>query len=612
MGDRPRLPTRDPDDQTLAASPKTPAEQVSTARFVGAKFRRDEERSEREEYSRSACAMVDAERSAAKHEMRFSPGIGAPLEDGMGQREGMGGRGLLAGSAAFAAMGLAGAVHAQRIVYVDASNPSLGNGQSWQTAYSSLERALDNFGLGSVDAGVEVRIAGGMYRHTSNSDHLAWVSTLASGVSISINGGYAGRQSATPDERDFVTTRTTISCDVLGNDGPNFTGRADNRQFALRASSTNELGTIRLSVSGLTFRGATQTALSVDALSLTVSDCVFEDNRTPIRWAANNYRGLTVLSSTFERNAGVNGGAIEITVHDGSPFVLLQDCKFIANHAEGDGGAVWNPATGSNGARLSRCQFWGNTSAGSGGATSGRIWAYDCLFSGNTAGLNGGAIDSHALIRLCTITNNRAAWGGGVRFSDTNGSISSSILWGNSATLGGQQLAGGPPIQTLRTTVVQGGASGILVPFSPMPYILGLDYFELNPEFVDVDGPDGDPTTWQDNDWHLSPRSPYIDRSTLGTFGGQDLDRNTRSVQGIIGRPSRTDLGCYESQLTLCPSDIDADGGVTIDDLLDFLAAFELGQPLADLTTNGSTPFPDGGVTVDDLLFFLAKFEQGC
>ncbi len=61
MGDRPRLPTRDPDGQTLAASPKTPAEQVSTARFVGAKFRRDEERSEREEYSRLGGAMVDAD-----------------------------------------------------------------------------------------------------------------------------------------------------------------------------------------------------------------------------------------------------------------------------------------------------------------------------------------------------------------------------------------------------------------------------------------------------------------------------------------------------------------------------------------------------------------------
>ena len=137
--------------------------------------------------------------------------------------------------------------------------------------------------------------------------------------------------------------------------------------------------------------------------------------------------------------------------------------------------------------------------------------------------------------------------------------------------------------------------------------------FSFDPQFLDPDGPDNNPATWADNNYRLSPRSPAVNAGLLDTnLSIVNLDGNDRFVSGMIGRPSTLDLGCYESQLTLCPTDIDADQGVTIDDLLDFLAAFELGQPLADLTTNGSTPFPDGGVTVDDLLFFLAKFEQGC
>ncbi len=56
------------------------------------------------------------------------------------------------------------------------------------------------------------------------------------------------------------------------------------------------------------------------------------------------------------------------------------------------------------------------------------------------------------------------------------------------------------------------------------------------------------------------------------------------------------------------------DGGVTIDDLLYFLAAFDAGHLGADLDDDGEPGVgtPDGGVTIEDLLFFLAHFELGC
>lgn len=71
--------------------------------------------------------------------------------------------------------------------------------------------------------------------------------------------------------------------------------------------------------------------------------------------------------------------------------------------------------------------------------------------------------------------------------------------------------------------------------------------------------------------------------------------------------------------LTICPADIDnglgtgvCDGGVTIDDLVFFLAAFEAGDVRTDVDDGSGTGSPDGGLTVDDLLYFLQRFEAGC
>lgn len=63
-----------------------------------------------------------------------------------------------------------------------------------------------------------------------------------------------------------------------------------------------------------------------------------------------------------------------------------------------------------------------------------------------------------------------------------------------------------------------------------------------------------------------------------------------------------------------CPADLNADGAITIEDLLSMLAAFEAGAASADLDNDGdaTSGTPDGAVTIEDLLFFLARFEQGC
>ncbi len=68
-----------------------------------------------------------------------------------------------------------------------------------------------------------------------------------------------------------------------------------------------------------------------------------------------------------------------------------------------------------------------------------------------------------------------------------------------------------------------------------------------------------------------------------------------------------------------CIADVDdgtgtgtPDGGVTIDDLLYYLAIYAQGLPTADLDDGSNTGTPDGGVTIDDLLYYLQRFDAGC
>lgn len=62
-----------------------------------------------------------------------------------------------------------------------------------------------------------------------------------------------------------------------------------------------------------------------------------------------------------------------------------------------------------------------------------------------------------------------------------------------------------------------------------------------------------------------------------------------------------------------CPvADVNNDGGVTIDDLLEYLARYDGGDVRADIDDGSFTNTPDGGVSIEDLLFFLARFDIGC
>jgi len=71
---------------------------------------------------------------------------------------------------------------------------------------------------------------------------------------------------------------------------------------------------------------------------------------------------------------------------------------------------------------------------------------------------------------------------------------------------------------------------------------------DVDPLFVDIDGPDDDITTMDDNDWHLSASSPEsirtggLNGSTDAWTFTEDRDGSTRTGDGSIG----WSMGAYE------------------------------------------------------------------
>jgi len=299
---------------------------------------------------------------------------------------------------------------------------------------------------------------------------------------------------------------------------------------------------------------------------------------------------ITVASCTFRHNgAGDRGGAIRFVYCDAT----LVNCRFINNSLPGEG----------YGGALS--------------AYSSQVNAVNCLFAGNYGGCHGGgAIDSSdddMTLVNCTLVGNQAVYQGGAIHCDpgTNVTLANSILWANTAPTD-PQISGSA---TVTYSDVEGGWSG-------------AGNIDADPRFVDVDGPDNDPNTFDDNDFRLAFGSPCIDAGdntavppdTFDLDGDGDtteplpvdLDGNPRFVDDPAtpdsgnGNPPIVDMGAYEFQGGApIPGDLDGDGDVDLSDLAQLLAHYGMteGATYEDGDLDG-----DGDVDLADLAALLAVY----
>lgn len=292
--------------------------------------------------------------------------------------------------------------------------------------------------------------------------------------------------------------------------------------------------------------------------SPTVIDCIFTDNHAGDRGGGmyNRQGSPTVLATTFAGNTAVEmgGGMFNIrasptvkeclfthnSANKGAGMRNYQnshatviDTVFSFNHAGEEGGGMDNRKNSN--AIVIGCVFKGNT-AGSGGGgmhnyvgrakATGNPLIVNCLFVGNSAPTGAGMRNNDP---DPTIVNTTFAFNDGSGISSRNGSapvIINSVVWGNSAGSFSGASAGSSVVSF---SDIEGGFPG-------------AGNLNVNPLFANPSGPDGNPATLDDNDYHLVAGSLLIDAgdNNAPALPATDLDGNPRIAGGLV------DMGAYE------------------------------------------------------------------
>ena len=299
------------------------------------------------------------------------------------------------------------------------------------------------------------------------------------------------------------------------------------------------------------------------AASLEVSNCNFEGNTTVVGGGAGggmyNYGSSPTLTGcTFKTNSATFAGGME----NAGDSPALFNCAFIGNTASNNGGGM---KTNALNLMLKNCTFKGNTAGQHGGGmfnNGGSSVLINCLVDQNSANFGGGISNwsGGTALTNCTFTGNSAgANGGGLRDGGST-TVTNCIFWNDLPT---EIFTGGGGTTPVSYSDVQGGYPG-------------TGNINADPLFVDPDGPDDDPNTYDDNDFRLGPGSPCIDAGdNTDVPPGQDtdLDGNDRLVEDEctvntgLGTAPIVDMGAYEFQ-GCCVCDLSGDGIVGVNDFL--------------------------------------------
>ena len=219
-----------------------------------------------------------------------------------------------------------------------------------------------------------------------------------------------------------------------------------------------------------------------------------------VTFASTEIEACVLSGFTIRNGLGNNGGGIRGGTAEQHTQATIQNNIIIGNSATNGGGIAY-------------CD----------GAIRNN------LIAGNAAKQNGGGLSScGGTNQNNTIVDNSATRGGGMY--GCSGPTSNCILWGNTASYVGNQVSF---CYNFSYCCVAGG-------------VTGEGNISDNPRFIDPDGPDDDPMTFEDNDYRVWVGSQCIDAGKNEEWMAEaaDLDRSPRI---LLGRVSETvDIGAYE------------------------------------------------------------------
>jgi parallel beta-helix repeat protein len=356
--------------------------------------------------------------------------------------------------------------------------------------------------------------------------------------------------------------------------------------------------------------------------SPTVTNCVISGNTSTTGGGVfcTSHANPTLMNCTISGNttpSSASCGGVQAASYSNPTLI---NCTISGNTGGQAGGVYCN---GFCGVTLTNCAIRGNTGVNGGGIAcyQSSPTLVNCEISGNTAtasvGGGGGVFaifESAPTLVNCTLSGNKAFGAAGCAVFSGGYSIpvlNNCILWGDETPQEFYAYPGSTPLVTYCD--VQGGFSG-------------TGNINLDPLFVDPDGPDNDPNTWGDNDYRLSAGSPCIDagkNSAVPSGTPTDLDGGPRFVEdpetpdcryvpGTCGTAPIVDMGAFEYQPPLL-GDLNCDGAVDVNDIAPFVlvltdpAAYQVQHPdcdpnLADLDVSDTADGEDIQLFIDALL----------
>ncbi|MBN1343641.1 MAG: hypothetical protein JXQ73_13215 [Phycisphaerae bacterium] len=281
---------------------------------------------------------------------------------------------------------------------------------------------------------------------------------------------------------------------------------------------------------------------------LTVLDCTLRENEASWQGGAisgNNAR-IVVTDTTVQANtAGYNGGGICAS----AGTMALTRCGVSGNSSSGRGGGLY---TSDLSPSIACCTIAGNDSALAGGGiycknSSSQI--ANSMICGNVLtpyAILGGAgvyIESgDALLGNCTLSDNAAGQkGGGIYCKSSSVELLNCIAWANTATNGHELGLNTNATVTVSYSDIEGGPNDVLMG-TDCTLDWGDGNIDADPLLKNPAGPDGDPNTVEDNDYHIQSTSPCRNTGDPnGNYTDQtDIDGNNR----VVG--SAVDIGADE------------------------------------------------------------------